>query len=92
MLCAGHLPAGAADLVYLLGSCTHPAAAGTVLYPCALGDVSPSLGFSTHRGEYQTRTNKAWMLESLQQVHQLYLLLQRPPQPGNREALVPLVS
>lgn len=51
---------------------------GHCTYPCFLGDVSQSLGFSTHRGEYRTRTNKAWMLESLQQILELYLLLQRP--------------
>lgn len=78
VLAVEHLPDRAADLIHLLGSFTHPTAAGTALYPYSWGDVSQSLGFSTHRGEYQTLTNKAWMLESLQQIPQLYLLLQRP--------------
>lgn len=63
----------------------HPTAAGAGLYPCSSGDVSQPLGFSTHRGEYQARTNKARALESLQ-VHQLCLLLQSPPWPESQPA------
>lgn len=84
VLSVEHLLDRAAHLGHLLGSFTHPTAVGTALYPCALGDVSQSLGFSTHRGEYQPQTNKVWMLESLQRIHGLYLLLQRPPQPDNQ--------
>lgn len=63
----------------------HPTAAGAGLYPCSSGDVSQPLGFSTHRGEYQARTNKARALESLQ-VHQLCLLLQSSPWPESQPA------
>lgn len=82
VLLAGHLLDGAADPA---GAGGHPTAAGTGLYPCSSGDVSQPLGFSTHRGEYQAQTNKARALESLQ-VHQLHLLLQRPPRPESQPA------